>query len=53
MTKQARCNDAGSYRVRRGGSWNSYAWYCRSANRFSNDPSYLYNVLGFRPARAR
>ena len=50
---------SGSYRVIRGGLWNSNywyygdAWYCRSASRYSNDPSsrysdsYLNYVNGF------
>lgn len=34
--------------VRRGGSWNSYPWYCRSAARYHYPPSYRSNYLGFR-----
>ena len=39
---------SGSYRVKRGGSWNYYARDCRSASRFSGLPSYRFNFLGFR-----
>ncbi|KAF0129224.1 MAG: hypothetical protein FD155_2713 [Bacteroidetes bacterium] len=35
-------------RVTRGGSWNSYAHYCRSAFRFSNEPSAYGSLIGFR-----
>jgi formylglycine-generating enzyme required for sulfatase activity len=40
-----------SYRVIRGGSWNSTPQYLRSANRSSNDPTSRVNYLGFRVAR--
>ncbi|MCF4966550.1 bifunctional serine/threonine-protein kinase/formylglycine-generating enzyme family protein [Nostoc sp. CMAA1605] len=36
------------YKVLRGGSWNGYSWYCRSACRFSNVPQYRYYTIGFR-----
>jgi sulfatase modifying factor 1 len=35
-------------RVRRGGSWKNPASYCRSANRFANEPSYFSDYIGFR-----
>ena len=41
---------SGSYRVFRGGSWNDYAVYCRSANRHYYSPGYRYFSLGFRLA---
>ena len=41
---------AGSYRVGRGGSWSSYARYCRSAVRYYFDPGYRSNGFGFRVA---
>jgi len=39
-----------SYRVSRGGCWNSSATYCRTANRRSGTPSWRWNDLGFRLA---
>jgi len=40
---------AGSYRVFRGGSWQNYAWFSRSAYRGANaDPVVSVNYLGFR-----
>jgi len=44
-------NTSGSYRVIRGGSWYSYASYCRSANRSFLTPGYRYRLLGFRLLR--
>lgn len=41
---------SGSYRVRRGGSWNGGVDYCRSADRDYNSPSSTISYLGFRPA---
>ena len=41
---------SGSYRVSRGGSWGSYAGYCRSAYRCGYAPSYRDSDLGFRLA---
>jgi formylglycine-generating enzyme required for sulfatase activity len=41
---------AGSYRVARGGSWYSYAQYCRAANRDSDAPSSNDSSSGFRVA---
>jgi uncharacterized protein (TIGR02996 family) len=40
----------GSYRVRRGGSWDYDARCCRSAYRYSNAPTYRSSDLGFRLA---
>jgi formylglycine-generating enzyme required for sulfatase activity len=40
----------GSYRVIRGGGWNSLAGSCMVANRASNDPGNRYYVGGFRVA---
>ncbi len=37
-----------SYRVLRGGSWNSNAERCRPANRSRSTPDNSYNYLGFR-----
>ncbi len=39
---------SGSYRVFRGGSWRSYARYCRLSFRGRNTPTYRGNGLGFR-----
>ena len=39
---------SGSYRVRRGGSWDGSADYCRSARRGNYYPSSRDNVIGFR-----
>ena len=38
----------GSYRVRRGGSWDFEAGGARSADRFRSVPAYCNNYLGFR-----
>jgi len=42
-----------SYRVRRGGSWNHDAEFCRVANRYRNSPGNSYDHLGLRIARTR
>jgi formylglycine-generating enzyme required for sulfatase activity len=39
---------SGSSRVRRGGCWDSFAEYCRSAYRLSLPPSFRYYIFGFR-----
>ncbi|HWP49935.1 MAG TPA: SUMF1/EgtB/PvdO family nonheme iron enzyme [Candidatus Limnocylindrales bacterium] len=39
-----------AYRVLRGGSWNSYAWYCRSACRDRYQPDVRHAGNGFRVA---
>lgn len=44
---------SGSDRVSRGGSWNSFAWFCRSAFRRSLTPGNRSSLLGFRFARAQ
>ncbi len=41
---------SGSLRVIRGGSWNGYSEYCRSADRSSYAPSYSNDYIGFRLA---
>ena len=41
-------NQSGSYRVMRGGSWETTAWYCRSSDRTSYFPKYSGRGLGFR-----
>jgi formylglycine-generating enzyme required for sulfatase activity len=38
----------GSYRVIRGGGWNNFAEYCRSAYRNRRDPSCRFSNIGFR-----
>lgn len=38
----------GSYRVNRGGSWNYYARYCRTADRSYNSPGNRGSYLGLR-----
>jgi formylglycine-generating enzyme required for sulfatase activity len=38
----------GSYRVFRGGGWDYYGQYCRSASRDGGSPSSRANILGFR-----
>ncbi len=40
-------NDNNS-RMLRGGSWDSYPWYCRSAFRGSLGADYWYGLIGFR-----
>ena len=39
---------SGSYRVLRGGSWGSYAQYCRVSYRYVSSPGNRYNHSGFR-----
>ena len=39
---------SGSDHVIRGGSWDSYAQYCRNASRGSHPPGHRRNYLGFR-----
>jgi formylglycine-generating enzyme required for sulfatase activity len=39
---------SGSERVCRGGSWNLYALFCRSAYRHSRSPDYRNDYVGFR-----
>ena len=45
--------EAGSYRVRRGGSWVNLPHYCRSASRDNRVPSDRNDGLGFRVARSQ
>ncbi|MDR1895807.1 MAG: formylglycine-generating enzyme family protein [Prevotellaceae bacterium] len=40
--------DSDSNRVLRGGSWDDYAWHCRSASRGHNAPSIKGNNVGLR-----
>ncbi len=40
--------EKGDYRVLRGGSWNSRARNCRSANRGFNTPVFRDSIIGFR-----
>ena len=40
----------GTYRVRRGGSWDYVAAYCRTAIRYADDPTFRSNFIGFRVA---
>ncbi len=42
---------SGSVRLRRGGSWIGYAYYCRSAKREAVHPENRNSYVGFRPAR--
>ena len=42
--------ETGSDRVVRGGAWDIYAQFCRSACRFRFDPGRRYRILGFRVA---
>ena len=39
---------SGNERVLRGGSWNSFDHWLRSANRFKDNPDYHRNYVGFR-----
>jgi len=41
-------NNESSNRVLRGGSWLTYPWDCRSANRYCIYPAYMLNSFGFR-----
>ncbi|MCR5152806.1 MAG: formylglycine-generating enzyme family protein [Prevotella sp.] len=41
---------SGSYRVDRGGSWDSSAGYCRVSSRFNRDPSFSDGSIGLRVA---
>ena len=44
-------DDGTAFRVIRGGAWDKYAKFCRSANRFRYSPGLRYDILGFRVAR--
>lgn len=41
---------SGSCRVNRGGSWGSYARFCRSSNRYFSVPTFRFSPLGLRLA---
>ncbi len=43
--------ERGVKRVRRGGSWYKFGWYCRSANRNMGHPAVRLDTLGFRLVR--
>jgi formylglycine-generating enzyme required for sulfatase activity len=43
---------SGAYRVLRGGTWNDYVYYVRSADRGGSSPAYSNNYIGFRCARS-
>jgi formylglycine-generating enzyme required for sulfatase activity len=47
----ANISPATSYRVIRGGSWDSDAVYLRAATRYNYSPSDRYSDIGFRCAR--
>jgi formylglycine-generating enzyme required for sulfatase activity len=55
QTNDPKGPERGNFRVGRGGSWYSDAWYCRSACRHSSHPDYRFNCVGVRvvvfPAR--
>jgi len=42
-----------SNRMIRGGRWDYYAWYCRSAYRNSSTPGFRGSFIGFRLAAVR
>jgi len=44
----AGAESSSSGRVIRGGSWNNNAEYCRAAYRYSNNPDFRYDCIGFR-----
>ena len=41
-------SDESARRLLRGGSWVTYPWYCRSANRYCNPPVSRNYIIGFR-----
>ena len=43
----------GSYRVFRGGGWNSFARSCRVSDRCSDNPGFRYNNIGLRLAESK
>jgi sulfatase modifying factor 1 len=43
--------NSGTVRIRRGGSWFKYGYYCRSANRNFGNPASRYRTTGFRLVR--
>jgi sulfatase modifying factor 1 len=42
---------SGEFRIRRGGSWYRFGYYCRSANRNFGHPAARYRTTGFRLVR--
>ncbi|MBO4544775.1 MAG: SUMF1/EgtB/PvdO family nonheme iron enzyme, partial [Verrucomicrobia bacterium] len=42
--------ETGTFRVVRGGDWDNYAQFCRSAARHSNQPGFCTSSIGFRVA---
>lgn len=42
---------SGTHRVLRGGSWRSYAYYCRAAYRGMSTPEHTWDCVGFRTVR--
>ncbi len=51
-TRDPRGPASGSYRVNRGGSWNSFASYCLVSYRYDFTPSFRVYYLGFRLSRS-
>ena len=47
-TQNPKGASSGSNRVFRGGGWDGNATSCRASYRNGNEPTYLYNSLGFR-----
>ena len=43
---------SGASRLRRGGGWYDYAYYCRVADRYYGTPSARHSSIGFRLARS-
>lgn len=44
--------ETGIYRIRRGGAWNNFVQYCRSAIRYYSTPDERYSRLGVRFVRS-
>lgn len=51
MKEDAKEYEEGSFRVLRGGSWNSFAEFCRSGFRYRVEPSESCDDVGFRLLR--
>ena len=49
--KDNQIDRSGVYRVLRGGSWGSFRDVCRAGSRFSRDPGYRNDAVGFRLLR--
>ena len=45
-------SSSGSYRLRRGGSWGYYAYYCSVSRRINYNPYSRSNNIGFRLVRS-